>query len=1243
MVNFYRGKVVPAVLMVMLLLLMDVSIFAQQKSADGEQALTRQEAAMEKLRGEVNARSRSEVTVALTRRGDITTLEGNLSEPMYAKTTNRAALDFLEENKGVFQIRDINRELSHQKTRQDRFGLEHTTFSQLYEGLPVYKRTMTVHFNTERRVHAVTSNFISNLDLSSTAASVSERNAVLTAKGDFANERMLLEESQLMVYFDDFHQQAHLVYAVSIANFKVDKTVMVNAETGEILREFTHRHSSPVNGSGTDAFGSNVNPLHIYQGTDFPIPNNATWQSVMGSAAKGNYNMVDLVHTGLGNIYGLDSRHTDLTTIDFIYNNTSTFSSSNQTHRAGVSGAVNFEATLDYFKVKFDRNGIDDAGMPVIHIQDWYDPANPINAFWSGGLGYMAFSLGGTLGGTTYRPLSAATDVVAHELAHGVTDRTSGLIYQNHSGALNEAWSDMYGYLVEAYQQGSYNEWLLGEDVYQSPPSAFRSLSDPTQFGDPDNINHPAYQPPVGNPNSSNDYGGVHSNSGIPNKMFQLLVAGGTHYGIQVDAFDSNIQTSADLVSALMYLANTGGYFTANSTFDDARSQTLAACAALYPGDNAKYTAVQNAWASVGIGSVPQPPATYATLPYTTGFESGSLDDSWNTASSSSFGRIQVTSANTPYAGSYHLTMDVTTNGNYSQNEAWLHLNLSGESQVTLDFQWKDFSDETNTQDGVFFSDDGGSNFVKVQDLPGASYANNVWNSFSLDLDNLASSNGLSLSSTFIVKFQHYDNYAIATDGFAFDEISVTGSGPPVNNPPVFTNDPFSKANATEGVAYGGSISGDATDADSDPLTFSKVSGPAWLSVAANGALSGTPGGGDVGANQFTVGVDDGNGGSDQAVMNITVDPATPTNNPPAFTSDPINKPNATEGQAYSESIGGDASDPDFDPLTFSKVSGPAWLSVASNGALSGTPGAGDVGANQFTVRVEDGNGGSDEADLNITVSPSGGTGAWQVLTYDDFESGWGNYVDGGSDCRRSARDAAYAHQGTYCVRIRDNTSTSNFAYSSGIDVTSYDEITVSFWYYPRSMDNSNEDFWVQFYDGSNWQTVATYARNTDFQNNNFYEVPREEIIISSSSYNFSNDMRIRFVCDASGNSDWVYIDEVEVAARTNTSIFGGLNLLTTGEVIPESFDLKQNYPNPFNPTTSIEYSVPEQSDISIKIYDISGSLVATLVNENKEPGIYTSVWDGRNQRGIRVASGIYIYRMVGQNFVQNKRMILLK
>jgi len=97
------------------------------------------------------------------------------------------------------------------------------------------------------------------------------------------------------------------------------------------------------------------------------------------------------------------------------------------------------------------------------------------------------------------------------------------------------------------------------------------------------------------------------------------------------------------------------------------------------------------------------------------------------------------------------------------------------------------------------------------------------------------------------------------------------GGGGATNNPPAFTSDPIVKANGNQGLSYSGSIASNANDADADPLTFAKSAGPAWLSVATNGALIGTPGAANVGVNSFTVSASDGRGGSDTATLQITV------------------------------------------------------------------------------------------------------------------------------------------------------------------------------------------------------------------------------------------------------------------------------------------------------------------------------------------------------------------------------------
>lgn len=191
---------------------------------------------------------------------------------------------------------------------------------------------------------------------------------------------------------------------------------------------------------------------------------------------------------------------------------------------------------------------------------------------------------------------------------------------------------------------------------------------------------------------------------------------------------------------------------------------------------------------------------------------------------------------------------------------------------------------------------------------------------------------------------------------------------PTTNSPPAFINDPIARPNGSQGVAYTQTLAGSASDPNNDPLTYAKTAGPSWLTVAANGALGGTPGSTNVGANSFTVSVSDGKGGVDTAILQINVVAAPTTNAPPVFAGNPITKPNATQGAAYSSSLAGNASDSNNDLLTFAKSAGPTWLTVATTGALSGTPGSANLGLNSFTVTVSDGKGGSASTTLQVTV-----------------------------------------------------------------------------------------------------------------------------------------------------------------------------------------------------------------------------------------------------------------------------------
>jgi hypothetical protein len=94
---------------------------------------------------------------------------------------------------------------------------------------------------------------------------------------------------------------------------------------------------------------------------------------------------------------------------------------------------------------------------------------------------------------------------------------------------------------------------------------------------------------------------------------------------------------------------------------------------------------------------------------------------------------------------------------------------------------------------------------------------------------------------------------------------------------------------------------------------------------------------------------------------------------------------------------------------------------------------------------------------------------------------------------------------------------------------------------------------------------------------------------------------------------------------------------------VPERFSLCQNYPNPFNPNTKIDFSIPRNSKVRLCIYNVMGQRIKTLVDETKTAGYYDVIWDGKNEKGQEVASGIYLYRLEADDFKETKKMILLK
>ncbi|WP_276132503.1 M4 family metallopeptidase [Polluticoccus soli] len=180
------------------------------------------------------------------------------------------------------------------------------------------------------------------------------------------------------------------------------------------------------------------------------------------------------------------------------------------------------KATWDFYYDIFKRNSIDDAGMPLVNSIHYGKKYN--NALWNGR--QMVYGDGDKI---TFDSFTNDIDIIAHELAHGVTEYAANFDYENQPGALNESFSDVFGIMIKQYAMNedvNQSNWLIGENIMLGKQYSLRSMASPgTAF-----TNHPQWgddpQPAtmkdfVVLPNTKDgDWGGVHYNSGIPNYAF---------------------------------------------------------------------------------------------------------------------------------------------------------------------------------------------------------------------------------------------------------------------------------------------------------------------------------------------------------------------------------------------------------------------------------------------------------------------------------------------------------------------------------------------------------------------------------------------------------------------------------------------------------------------------------------------------------------------------------------------------
>lgn len=353
--------------------------------------------------------------------------------------------------------------------------------------------------------------------------------------------------------------------------------VFVDAKNGKILGTDAIIHE--VNTPGTATTG--------YSGSRSIVADSYNGSYRLRETGRNAGTAVETYNLKKGTNY---SAAVDFTDTDNVWNNVNT--NKDQYATDAHWGA---EMTVDYLYTKFGRKSIDNNNFAIksyVHYS-----TNYFNAFWDGSRMTYGDGSSTTNGG---KPLTAI-DVCGHEITHGMTSKTANLVYQREPGALNEGFSDIFGNSIERWARPTQASWTLGEDFNY----VIRDMSNPNAYRQPDTYKGTYWKDATTTGcavpgQTTNDYCGVHTNSGVLNFWYYLLVTGGS--GTNDNGFAYNVSgIGLDKAGAIAYRTLTT-YLTSSSNYANTRTYSLQAAADLYGAGSNEVTQVTNAWNAVGVG-----------------------------------------------------------------------------------------------------------------------------------------------------------------------------------------------------------------------------------------------------------------------------------------------------------------------------------------------------------------------------------------------------------------------------------------------------------------------------------------------------------------------------------------------------------------------------------------------------------------------------------------------------------------
>jgi bacillolysin len=547
--------------------------------------------------------------------GEVPTVGNSRELPL-----NTRCQQYLEAAKNLMFIQKPIEEFEFKSIETDEIGNTHVRMIQKFKNLPVWGSEVILH---ERggKVNLLNGSYFPTPSVQSSEPIVSIASSLENVKSDLAKIKPILDlneaqlkqvggvqlKSELVIFHVNDNKDAeHLAWHVTIYQNVLHRwEYFVDAQNGQILDKYEsscdlmgHYHDVVEKGMTHSLSNSYDEEKEIGVPLAMPImdgkatANSADLFSLTRTIntyqVGTKYYLIDASRTmfqsapsifpnnPVGVIQTFDNNNTDGgNTAYYISNTTNVWSD-----KKAVSAHYNSGKVFEYYKTTHNRNSINGKGGNInsfINVTE--DGIQMDNAYWNGESMFYGN------GKDVFSALPKALDVAGHEISHGVIQNTANLKYQGESGALNESFADVFGSMVDR------NNWKMGEDIVTNtsvfPSGALRDLSNPNNGA---TSGKPAWQPKNVSEQykGTQDNGGVHINSGIPNYAFYLFA---TASGM-----------TKEKAERVYYRALTT-YLVASSKFIDLRAGVEQSCKDLYSGDPAVLTAAQTAFNTVGIGS----------------------------------------------------------------------------------------------------------------------------------------------------------------------------------------------------------------------------------------------------------------------------------------------------------------------------------------------------------------------------------------------------------------------------------------------------------------------------------------------------------------------------------------------------------------------------------------------------------------------------------------------------------------